>query len=65
MAKQHEELAWIPLRTEHGNSWFWHPGIRDLKRDARDDFAKHCCVDWKVLRKEGWRIVRVRLSAYQ
>ena len=59
---KHEELAWIPMCTTENGSWFWEAGISDLKRDARDNFVAHCCVDWKELRKEGWKIVRVRLS---
>src|SRR4051812_6415120 len=62
MTKQHDEIAWIPMRTEDGRSWFWHPGIADLQRDARKNFVKHCCVEWSELRKEGWSIVRVRLT---
>jgi len=60
---KHEELAWIPMCVPlKGTPWFYHAGVRDLRRDARDDFAKHCCMEWKALHKEGWRIVRVRLS---
>lgn len=65
MAKEHEELAWIPMcTTVQGGTWFWSTGIGDRQRDVRDNFAKHCCMEWQALRKEGWRIVRVRLSAY-
>jgi hypothetical protein len=60
---KNEEIAWIPMcAPEKGRPWFFQAGIRDLRRDARDDFAKHCCMEWKVLQKEGWRIVRVKLS---
>lgn len=62
---KHEELGWIPMRTEKGRSWFFQAGIRDLRRAAKEDFVKYCCVEWKVLHKEGWRIVRVRLSYHQ
>lgn len=59
---KHEEVAWVPMRTEKGKSYFWLSGIRDLQRDVRTNFAQYCCVDWEVLRKEGWRIVRVKLT---
>lgn len=62
MAKKHEEIAWIPMCTTENGSWFWEQGIRDLQREARNNFAKHCAMEWEALRKEGWRIVRVKLS---
>lgn len=63
---KHEELAFIPMCIpEKGAPWFFAAGVRYMQRDARKDFEKHCCVEWKVLRKEGWRIVRVRLEAHQ
>lgn len=61
MAK-HEEMAWVPMCTTENGSWFWTQGMRDLQREARNNFAKHCCMEWEALRKEGWRIVRVKLS---
>lgn len=59
---KHEEIAWIPMMIQEGGNYFWPQGLRDLQRDARANFEKHCCVDWKELRKEGWRIVRVKLT---
>jgi hypothetical protein len=63
MAKKHEETAWIPLCVpEHGSPFFFDRSIRDRKRDARDHFVRHCNVEWADLRKEGWQIVRVKLT---
>lgn len=61
---KHDELAWIPMRTDAvtGQSYFWIQGARGLRRDAVEHFVNHCCVEWKELRKEGWRIVRVRIE---
>lgn len=61
---KHDELAWVPMcRPDTGGGcWFFQAGIRDRMRDARNDFAEHCGMEWKMLRKEGWRIVRVRIS---
>ena len=59
---KHEELAWIPMCTTENGSWFWERGIHDRQKDARSYFAEHCNMEWSALRKEGWRIVRVRLS---
>jgi hypothetical protein len=47
--------------TENG-SWFWTAGVRDLQREARRNFAEHCSMEWEALRKEGWRIVQVRMT---
>lgn len=58
-----EEVAWIPMCVpKNGRPFFFDRCIRDLRRDALADFAKYCCVEWQELRKEGWRIVRVRLT---
>jgi hypothetical protein len=60
---KHQEVAWVPMCTpEKGEPWFWVAGIRDLQRDARSNFVEHCRADWKALRKEGWRIVLVKLT---
>ena len=61
--ERHDEIAWIPMCTpEKGKPWFWPLGIADTQRDARVGFANHCGQDWSELRKEGWRIVRIRLT---
>jgi hypothetical protein len=59
---KHQEVAWVPMCTTDKGSWFFDGVIRDLQREAREDFAKHCSMEWKALHKEGWRIVRVRLT---
>jgi hypothetical protein len=61
MAK-HEELAWVPMCTTENGSWYWTTGLRDLQREARNCFVEHAGMEWEELRKEGWRIVRVRLT---
>jgi hypothetical protein len=48
--------------SEKGISWFWNQGVRDLQKDARNDFVKHCGMEWSALRAEGWRIVRIKLT---
>ena len=59
---KHEEIAWMPMCTEKGGSWFWPQGVGNTQRDARVRFANGYGQDWSKLRKEGWRIVRVRLT---
>jgi hypothetical protein len=60
---KHDETWWIPMCTpEKGKPWFWPQGVGDTKKGVRANFIKHCCVEWSQLRKEGWRIVRVRLT---
>jgi hypothetical protein len=63
MMAKHEEAAWIPICVPlKGRPWFFWRGVRDLRRDARDAFAEHCNMDWKELHKEGWRIIRVKIT---
>lgn len=63
---KYDELAWVPmLIPDKGSPFFFQAGVRNMKRDARNDFAKHCGMEWNELLKEGWRIVRVRLSYHQ
>ena len=63
---KHEELAWVPMCIPpKGKPWFFTSIVRDRRREAVADFEKHCCMEWKALRIEGWRIVRVRLEAHQ
>ena len=60
---RHQETAWIPMCIpDKGKPWFFSAGIRDRRMDAIRDFEKHCCMEWKALRIEGWRVVRVRLD---
>lgn len=60
---RHDEMMWVPMCIpEKGGPWFWPRGVADRQKDARENFVKHCCQEWSDLRKEGWRIVRVRLT---
>jgi len=62
MMTKHEAIAWVPMCTTDKGSWFWTEGISDLQREARNNFVEHARMEWETLRKEGWRIVRVKLS---
>lgn len=60
---KHEQLAWVPMCIpDKGSPFFFDLGVRGRQREARDAFIKYCGMPWAELRKEGWRIVRVRLS---
>lgn len=57
------EVAWIPMCIpKKGEPWFWPQGIRDTQKETRSNFVKHCHEEWPALRKDGWRIVRVKLT---
>jgi len=47
---------------DNGAPFFFHGSIKDRRRDSMEHFVAHCRIDWNELRKEGWRIVRVRLT---
>lgn len=65
-------FGYLPLCTpEKGKPWFaGNVTIGYTAGDARVDFTKACTGnphyetrDWEALKKEGWRIVRVKVSA--
>lgn len=61
---KYEEIAWVPMCVPaKGEPWFWPRGIRETQKEARANFVEHCSMEWKALRIEGWRIVRVKLTA--
>lgn len=48
---------------EKGEPWLFVSGCRWQRRDAVADFEKYCGQDWKTLKREGWRIVRVEVTS--
>lgn len=60
---EHEELVWMPMCTPpKGKPWFFTSIAGDRRRETVKAFEKHCQMEWKALRIEGWSIVRVRLT---
>jgi hypothetical protein len=67
MPKTHFEYAFAPMCTPaKGAPWFAISFIRHAQQDARADFIKAVSGNgrgWRVLRAQGWRIVRVKVLA--
>lgn len=57
-------FGYLPLCTpEKGKPWFaGNVTIGYTAGDARSEFVKTCGQGWEDLKKEGWRIVRVKVS---
>ena len=60
------EDAFAPMCTPtKGVSWFAVSFIRHARRDAQQDFIKAVGGNngrwWRLLRAQGWRIVRVKV----
>lgn len=67
MAKPHSEHAFAPMCTpSKGVTWFAVSFIRHARRDAQADFVRAVGGNngrgWRLLRNQGWRIVRVKVS---
>jgi hypothetical protein len=65
------EIGWLPLcEPEKGEPWFAGcVPVGYTQKETREAFTKHCTGRpgyerkcWDDLRKEGWRIVRVRIT---
>lgn len=68
MSKPHSENAFAPICTPaKGVTWFAISFIRHARRDAQVDFTKAVGGNdgrgWRLLRSQGWRIVRVKVVA--
>lgn len=59
------EIAFAPMCTSGGASWFATSFIRHSRREAQKDFLKAIAGNgqgWRFLEDQGWRIVRVTVS---
>lgn len=62
MPKRHSELGFAPMcAPEKNGAWFAISFIRHTQREARDAFLEATAQTWRLLKKEGWRIVRVKV----
>lgn len=64
MIVQHTTFGYLPFCTpKKGRPWFaGNVTVGYTANDARSDFVKVCGQDWESLKKEGWRIVRVKIE---
>jgi len=55
--------GYLPFCTpSKGRPWFaGNITLGYTMKDSREAFVKACCQDWESLKKEGWRIVRVKV----
>jgi hypothetical protein len=67
MISERSTFGYLPLCTpEKGKPWFaGNVTIGFTAGDARAAFVEACGQPWEELKKEGWRIVRVKISAVQ
>jgi hypothetical protein len=68
MPKTHFEFAFAPMCTPpQGEPWFAISFVRHARRDAQADFIKAVGGNngrgWRLLRAQGWSIVRVKVIA--
>ena len=65
---KHTEKAFIPMNIgkRHGKPWFAVAELNWTASGARKGMTKHDPRGhheaWRLLRKDGWRIVRVKVS---
>jgi hypothetical protein len=70
MKTAYSETAWLPrAESPHGEKWFAlvEPGY--TAQECRERFTKNATgqlkydrKEWAKLRKEGWRIVKVKIA---
>lgn len=67
MITEQTTFGYIPLCTpKTGKPWFaGNVVIGYTAADARAAFVELCGYTWDELKKEGWRIVRVKISTAQ
>lgn len=64
MLTKNTTFGYLPFCTPmNGKPWFaGNVTIGYTASDARKAFEKVCGQEWEALKKEGWRIVRVKVE---
>lgn len=64
MITKHATYGYLPFCTpKEGTPWFaGNVTVGYTAKETREAFAIQCGDDWKSLKKEGWRIVRVKIE---
>lgn len=67
MKKRHSEIAFIPMNIgRRGRPWFAIVALCWTAAEARRAMTKNDPRDhdeaWKLLRMDGWRVVKVRVT---
>lgn len=64
MITKQTTYGYLPFCTpKKGNAWFaCNVTIGYSMKDAREAFVKVCGQSWEELKREGWRIVRVKIE---
>lgn len=64
MITKQTTYGYLPFCTpEKGSPWFaGNVTIGYTAKDTRDAFIRACGQSWEVLKREGWRIVRVKVT---
>lgn len=64
MITKQTTYGYLPFCTPaKGKPWFaGNVTIGFTAKDSRDAFIRACGQSWEVLKREGWRIVRVKIE---
>jgi hypothetical protein len=64
MITKQNTYGYLPFCTpDKGHPWFAaNVVIGDTAKDTRYAFTQACGQSWETLKREGWRIVRVKID---
>lgn len=57
----YSEICFIPMCTKKGKRWFAVRCLDWTAKDAKAKFLENDTFEWSYWRKEGWRIVKVKV----
>jgi hypothetical protein len=63
VTKRHSEFCYIPkCKNDKDQEWFAVRCLDYTAREAKAKFMEGDTLPWDHLRKEGWRIVKIKVS---